>query len=112
MIERNKCGLLILIFTFLFLGCNREFDSKDWAQTTGKIINIEKISDGSFSFELVYEIEPNDLVNEMNKPIRGPISIYYLSVEKEPIASQTLQLKYMRKKPAIYQLLDSISYKK
>jgi hypothetical protein len=112
MIEKNKWDLLLLILIFLFTSCSKEIDSKIWAETTGNIINIEKISDGSFGFELVYEIETNDLENEKNKPIKRPITIYYLSVEEEPQATQALQLKYMRKNPATYKLVDRIRYRK
>lgn len=108
----NKYGSLILIFIFLISGCDENFDSKIWEQTTGKIVNIEKIPDGSYGFELIYEIKPNDFINEKRKPVWGPISIYYLSVEKEPLAAQTLKLKYMRKEPAVYKLLDRIQYRK
>ncbi len=92
-------GIILIMGIVVF----SRFYAKNWVSTNGTINNITVLDDGTYGYELNYEIEVKDKGKDT-------INQFYLGQKQKPIENQVIKMKYLVEEPVVYELLEPIKF--
>ena len=105
-----KTTIGLLLCGVILSGCIHNSSKSTWVETTGRITNVTMLDDGTFGYTLVYNVNESSALNAQGKLIKGIIPQHFLDKQKKPLSEQKLKMRYLRKEPIVFELLDNIRY--
>lgn len=101
----------IMLLAVIFLaGCNQE--KSEWAEAKAVISNVEQIegmTTPSYGYTISYDASESTATDNEGKAIKGPIEQHGM-LDKKPINSQKLKLRYRRDEPVMFELLEEMKF--
>ena len=117
MIKKNWIWLGTLVISSVLLGVlfkilPKPHDNKAYAMGVAHILKPEKVMDEGkvfYFYSYQYEVPESTAVDASGAPIKGPIVQSTLS-QRKPKYPQNVRIQYMKEEPAIFEILEPLSF--